>query len=617
MAMISSKTSSRSPVQQSSGSLWRVMEARAASNAIFLDWADESYSYRSFAEDVRACCALFHERRVPRGGRIVIQTQKERIATSVFVAALLDGHVPVMLTPETPGPRLRAIVQLTKPDLLIIDRSSCGDDDWLSSCPLVKVSETGQRAKGVLHRFRAAEPEAGTFEHLIRAAGHRQPSCQSVSEDLAYILFTSGTTSAPKGVMITHRNLFTHLGTLSRVFAYDHASAIFNSMVLAHGDGLVQGPLLTLANGCRLIRAPAASPTTLESHLNLVRAKRATHFITVPTVYGFICRYAQHDDYFDAEEFTALVSVAAKLDENVWRQLEQRFKRPVYNMYGLTETVASALYAGPGADLGPIGTIGKPIDIEMRLVRVDGSLAPQGEPGEIWLRGDNVSPGYFGMPSETAEKYEKDWLKTGDLAILRPDGSYEIVGRIKTMIMSGGFLINPEEIEEALRSHPAVAEVACIGLPDADFGEVAIAAVVLDHTADEPELTAHCSRLLEPQKVPKRIFVLASIPRGDAGKPQVEQLRKILSAGLSEKYSADDGSTLASAVLQIASRTFRMPVGALSLDSSPHTVPRWDSFAHINLIVNSESHFGIRIPNAVAVKIDNLGKLAAALDSAG
>src|SRR5205823_5356249 len=139
-----------------------------------------------------------------------------------------------------------------------------------------------------------------------------------------------------------------------------------------------------------------------------------------------------------------LISVAAKLDERLWRRLGDRFGRPVYNMYGLTETVASALYAGPG--LGPIGTIGKPIDIDVRLVRSDGGPAANDEPGEIWLRGENVSPGYFANPTATAEKYDGGWLKTGDLAIRRSDGAYEIAGRIKSIIISGGFLIAPDEV---------------------------------------------------------------------------------------------------------------------------------------------------------------------------
>ena len=120
------------------------------------------------------------------------------------------------------------------------------------------------------------------------------------------------------------------------------------------------------------------------------------------------------------------------------------------------------------------------------------------------------------------------WLRTGDLGLRRPDGSVEIRGRLKTVIMSGGFLIRPEEVDEVLSGHPAVAEAATVGVPDPDFGEVAISAVVLDGTADELDLTQHCRANLEPMKVPKRIVTVTEIPRGDAGKPKLEALRALL-----------------------------------------------------------------------------------------
>jgi len=592
-----------------SHALQRTVERRAAARATFIEWVDERYSYRSLVDDVQKCCALFDVRGLARGARILILTGNERIAVSIFMAALLDGHVPIMLTPETPGSRVKAIAKLTKPALMVVDRSSLAGQDWIPPERVIAVSAASRRSDGILDRLWRAGPAKNSFEDQLRDLSGRQPRCDSKPDDLAYVLFTSGTTSAPKGVMVTHRNLFAQLETLSRVFAYDNTSAIFNGMVLAHGDGLVQGPVLALANGCRLIRPPAFSAPTLEQHLNLVRAKRATHFITVPTVYSFIDRYARHADYFEADEFIALISVAAKLENQLWRRLEDRFGRPVYNMYGLTETVASALYAGPGPDLGPVGTIGKPIDIDIRLVRPDGTPASEGEVGEIWLHGENVSPGYFANLAATAERYEGGWLKTGDLAIRRSDGAYEIRGRIKTIIMCGGFLINPEELDEVLMSHPAVVEVASVGLPDNDFGEIAVSAVVLDTAADEFELTEYCSRFLEPAMVPKRVFVVPSIPRGDAGKPQLEQLRALLAESIWREGADPASSDLAGVILNIASQTFRIPVAVLSLDSSPQTVARWDSFAHIALILNVEKHLQKRIATADALRIDSLRKL--------
>lgn len=593
-----------------SRSLYELMQRRAGAGAMLVEWMDETCSYRSFVDHVRKCCAMFDSRRLARHQHILILTENERAAVSFFVAALLDGHVPTILAPDTKPARAKATAKLTNPALVIVDQSLRLSHDWIPPENLIGIPGAGRSGSGLLAGLGlfGGKPKT-SLEEIFGPSEGRHPRCDSNPDDLAYVLFTSGTTSAPKGVMISHRNLFSHLATLSRVFAYDESSGIFNGMVLAHADGLVQGPLLALACGCRTIRPPAFSAQSLERHLNLVRAKQATHFLTVPTVYRLIDRYARHADYFEAEEFVALISVAAKLDSDLWHRLEDRFRRPVYNVYGLTETVTSALYAGP--ELGPPGTIGKPIDIEARLVRPDGSAAQPGETGEIWLRGDNVSPGYFANPEATAERYQAGFLKTGDIAICRADGAYEIRGRAINAINCGGFLINPDELDEALMLHPAVAEAATVGLPDDDFGEIPVSAVVLDKAADERELTDHCGRLLEARKVPKRIFVVPSIPRGDAAKPQLGLLAEFLVAAVGRERPDPASSSIADAILSIAARTFRVSPGELSLDSSPATIPTWDSFSHINLILDVERHFKKRIPAAEIVAIDSLRKLVA------
>jgi long-chain acyl-CoA synthetase len=586
-----------------------LLQRQASSGSTFVDWPDTSLRYATLLEDVRRCCSVFDQFQLRHGDRVLIATSDERAAVTSFVAALLDGLVPIVLTPESSVARLQSIADRTTPGLLIVDHHRAIGEQWTAKHPTLGVQSKTDAVAEFMTRLRRSKHDATSFQNVIATVTGREPCCDASPDDLAYILFTSGTTSAPKGVMITHDNLFRHLETISRVFSYDSTSCIFNGLVLAHGDGLVQGPLLALANGCRLIRPAPFSTPTLEQHLNMVRAKRATHFLSVPTVYSLIDRYAGHDDYFDADEFVALVSVAAKLDEGVWRRLEQRFRKPIYNMYGLTETVTGGLFAGPHPEMGPIGTIGKPIDIDVRLVRPDDTDAPDGEPGEIWLHGDNVFPGYFGDPAATAARFAGRWLKTGDTAARRADGAYEILGRSNTIIKYGGHLIRPEELDDALLSHPAVVEAASVGLADPDFGEIPASAVVLDANLDEIELTAHCARLLEPHKIPKRIFVVSTIPRGDAGKPKIEALRGTLDTLVREHQSDSHDSNLKNAILDIASKTFRVPVSELSLESSPKTISRWDSFAHINLILQVELRLSVHLPVTDIVNIDNLRKL--------
>jgi acyl-CoA synthetase (AMP-forming)/AMP-acid ligase II/acyl carrier protein len=540
---------------------------------VFLDGPESSLSYAALGLAIRAELRRFDAAGLAPGDRVLIRTADEPAAITLFIAALLDGLVPVMLAPGTPEQRMAAISAAVEPGL---------------TC-------------------HGAGPD--------RTPAGRAPRLPDAPDELAYILFTSGTTQSPSGVMVSRRNLLGNVATLSRLFGYDSRSRIFNDMVLAHADGLVQGPLMALANGATLIRSGGFTLQGMESWLNRVRDTGATHVITVPTVWSLIDRYAKRDDYFRSPDCGALLSVAAKLDTTLWQRLETRFGRPVFNQYGLTETVASALYAGPHPEMGAAGTIGIPVDCAARIADVQsGNLLPEGEAGELQLQGDNVFPGYWKNPARTAESFTPDgWFRTGDLARLLPGGSYEILGRIKTIIMMAGFLIRPEEIDEAVLTHPAVAEAVTVGIADPEFGEIPVTAVVLKGEAGEAELTAHARTRLEPLKVPKRIVILPDIPRGISGKPELKSLRQQIESATAAEPSSCAETSLADEVMKIASGVFRTDVAALTLQSGPNDVPGWDSFSHVTLLLSAEGHFGVDIAADHATDIGSLGDLVAVI----
>jgi long-chain acyl-CoA synthetase len=439
----------------------------------------------------------------------------------------------------------------------------------------------------------------------------RDPRLPGDPDGLAYVLFTSGTTSSPSGVQITRGNLFANLATLSRLFDYDARSRIFNDMILAHADGMIQGPVIALANRCAVIRSGGFTLAGMEKWLGRVRQSRASHIITVPTIWAMIDAYAAHDDYFDAPECTHLMSVAAKLPEELWTRLEARFELPVYNQYGLTETVASALYAGPQAEMGMFGTVGKPVDCEARI-----DPAASGNEGELQLRGAQVFPGYWQDPVRTAQSFTADgWLKTGDLARLRDDGSFDILARIKSVIMMGGFLIRPDEIDEAMLRHPAVRESVTVGVADAMFDEVPVTAVVLQEQAGEEELTAHARAYLESQKVPKRIVALPEIPRGDSGKARLSELRALMGgAAIGEaERPADDGTDLESQVIALAAEVFRVDPALLSPRSRGGSVPGWDSFSQLNFLMAAEDRFKVAVPASLVAQIETIADMVGAI----
>ena len=586
--------------------LWRRMVA--AGDGDFLVTPERRFSHNDLNAGVRRWLAAFDTAQLREGDRILIRSGNEFATISGFIAALLDGLVPVLLTADTPDQRALAISETVGAACLVADQARL-PADLPTETGLIRIGPAVATAR----RRWFLGGKAGDALPGLPAPAPREPRLPEDGEGLAYILFTSGTTSSPSGVQISRGNLLANLATLSRLFEYNAASRIFNDMILAHADGLIQGPMLALANGACVIRSGGFQLSRMEEWLNRVHQERATHVLTVPTIWAMIDAYAGHNDYFDGPECRVLSSVAAKLPEDLWRRLEARFRKPILNQYGLTETVASALYAGKHREMGAFGTIGRPVDCS---ARIDPDSATPGE-GELQLRGDNVFPGYWNDPARNLATFTSDgWMKTGDLARLREDGSYEIIGRIKTIIMTGGFLIRPDEIDEALLRHPMVRESVTVGADDALFGEIALTAVVCEKPVPESQLTAFARERLESHKVPKRIIPLERIPRGDAGKPRLNELRQMLLAaiGTHEGHRLAD-ATLEAAVIAVAAEVFRVEPEMLSLHSGPSDFTGWDSFSQLSFLLAVEEEFAVSIPASRVAGIKTVKDMVGAVRS--
>ncbi|MEY4953360.1 MAG: hypothetical protein RL299_1784 [Pseudomonadota bacterium] len=566
--------------------------ARAGGKAEWLVMPGGTLDYAALVQAVRRWCAWFDAAGAGEGDRVLIRTHDDVVAATGFIAAMLDGVVPVLMTGDTPDLRALAVAHTVAAKAFAADQLPAGQ-------PGVQIRP---------------ETTGGWFSKTVDPLGGlpdagRDPRLPEDPHGLAYVLFTSGTTASPSGVQITRGNLLANLATLSRLFDYGPRSRIFNDMILAHADGMIQGPVMALANKCAVVRSGGFTIAGMEKWLGRVRQTRASHVITVPTIWAMIDAYAGHDDYFDAPECTHLMSVAAKLPEELWARLESRFERPVYNQYGLTETVASALYAGPQREMGAFGTVGKPVDCEARI-----DPEATGPEGELQLKGAHIFPGYWQDAERTRASFTDDgWLKTGDLARLRDDGSFEVLARIKSVIMMGGFLIRPDEIDEAMLHHPAVRESVTVGIEDAMFDEVPVTAVVLQDKASEEELTAHARAYLESQKVPKRIVAMAAIPRGDSGKARLKELRDLLGAKQPGAGEADASEDLESQVIALAADVFRVDPAALSLQSRGGSVAGWDSFSQLNFLMAAEDRFGVSIPASLVAQIETIADMVSAI----
>lgn len=580
-----------------SSRLWHNLEKNGSQD--FLVSPGVAFTYSDMLRGIRYWLSTFDSAGLVPGDRFVLRTDQQACAISGFLAGLIDGPVPVLLEGSCPDKRLASIVSAVEPRLVVSD----GDLPELGSAIETKILTKPDRKR---RSFRCLSRKVVKDFGLSIKAATRAPRLPA-DDKLAYLLFTSGTTAAPSGVQITRANLAANLETLSRLASCSKSSRIFNDMILAHADGMIQGPVLAAWNEAAVLRSGGFSVQNIELWLSQIRQLRATHVLAVPTIWAMIDRFAAFDDYFDGPEFKMFITVAAKMPDDLWLRIEARFGHSLFSHYGLTETVASALYSGNHPEMGVRGTIGRPIDCEARI-------ADFAKEGELQLRGDNIFNGYWRDPDRTKESFTDDgWFRTGDLARLREDGNFAFLGRIKTTIMSGGVLIRPDEIDEALLRHPAVIECATVGAEDDVFGQVGMTGVVLSHPVNEMTLVKHLRDYVEPRKIPKRIVVLTELPRGLSGKVNVAGLRELILGKCRTApvpYLADN---LEMDVLKIAAKVFRVPTEQLSLRSTPEEIKGWDSFTQLNLVLSIEDHFNLHIPASQVSSLRQLGDFVTAL----
>lgn len=372
---------------------------------------------------------------------------------------------------------------------------------------------------------------ARPFEDAILTAPQADLA-QTGASDTAVILYTSGTTGKPKGAELTHIGLYYNAQVFAeRVFSLwpDQIRVLgpgdvgLAALPLYHAFGqtdIQNGVLFSGGTVSYLLRftAPAASRAMVRDCVTL--------FAGVPTMY-----IALLDDPDVADNWAATVkycvSGGAALPVEVKQRFFERFRLPVQEGYGLTETSPLASIQSSN-ETQKAGTIGKPvIGVEMKIFDDQDREVPTGECGEIVIRGHNIMKGYFKRPEATAEAMRNGWFHSGDIGYIDADGDFHIVDRKKELIIRGGYNVYPREVEEALYAHPAVAEAAVIGIPDARLGEEVHAVIALrpGTKATTDEIIAHCRERVAAYKYPRIVKIIDSLPKGPTGKILKRALR--------------------------------------------------------------------------------------------
>jgi long-chain acyl-CoA synthetase len=359
--------------------------------------------------------------------------------------------------------------------------------------------------------------EPGRFEELLGAAEPSREVRDSDDDDIAVILYTSGTTGTPKGAQLTHGNLHAATEISVNLVHPGPETITFGSLPLFHVFGLTSGLNTSFKVGGCLTLLPRFDPGKA---LEIIQRDRVSTFLGVPTMYAAMLNHPESGS-FDASSLDLCVSGGAAMPVEVMRGFEQAFGCKVLEGYGLSETTAIATFNRPDRERKP-GSIGLPVErMELKLVDEHGDEVPQGEVGEILVRGATVMSGYWNKPEATAETLEADgWLKTGDMARMDEDGYYFVVDRKKEMIIRGGFNVYPREIEEVIYEHPAVLEAAVIGVPHPSLGEEVAAVIALrtDAEVTAEEMREYAKSRVAAYKYPRRIWFVEELPKGPTGK---------------------------------------------------------------------------------------------------
>ncbi len=392
------------------------------------------------------------------------------------------------------------------------------------------------RGVRVIELSTAPEMEAGLFE-LTGELGDAQSHEKVSPNDVALLLPTSGTTSRPKIVRQTHANICTSAYLTGAALALTETDRCLNVLPLFHGHGLTATVLASLAAGASVVCTPGFDVKRFSVWLT---SFRPTWYSAVPTMHQAILAQPPHDRERLADSRLRFVrSSSAPLAPRIFTELERTFDTSVIEWYGMTETTSSPITCNP---LPPrqrkAGSVGVPVGLDVAIMDEEGTLLTRGQTGEVVVRGASVTSGYDGDPKATKAAFAGDWFKTGDLGFFDADGYLFLVGRMREIINRGGEKVAPQEVDEVLLEHPAVAEAVTFAVPHATLGEDVASAVVLrSHCVATPkDIRQFAIGRIADFKVPRQVLIVTELPKGPTG--------KVKRVGLAAKLGLESGGVM-------------------------------------------------------------------------
>ncbi|HEV8312382.1 MAG TPA: malonyl-CoA synthase, partial [Burkholderiaceae bacterium] len=442
--------------------------------------------------------------------RIAVQTEKSVEALLLYLAVLRAGYVYLPLNTAYQQAEIEYFVGNAEPSVVVCTRRNF---PWVS-----RIAFTA----GTKHVFTLDDDRTGSLLERAASMSDEQAIAVKRADELACILYTSGTTGKAKGAMLTHGNMLSNARTLKDHWHWQAGDVLIHALPIFHVHGLFVACHGALLNGSKMLWFSKFDPRTV-----IARLPDATVFMGVPTLYMRLLG----ETSFTREacrRMRLFVCGSAPLLIETFNEFRARTGHTLLERYGMSETVMLTSNPYDGERRG--GTVGLPLPgVSVRVRDDQGRPCAPGEIGGIEVKGPNVFAGYWRMPEKTKEEFTTDgWFKTGDVGRIADDGYVTIVGRSKDLIISGGYNVYPAEVEGFINELPGVAESAVVGVPHPDFGEGVIAVVVprADAALAAVDIVAALKGKIANFKVPKQVFVANELPRNTMGKVQKNLLRE-------------------------------------------------------------------------------------------
>jgi malonyl-CoA/methylmalonyl-CoA synthetase len=468
------------------------------------------YSWLDLQRATAKIANLLASLKLPKDSRIAVQVEKSPEALMLYLATLQAGYIYLPLNTAYRAAEMEYFIGNAEPAVVVCSPENFG---WVSQAAF---------KSGTKHVFTLGEHRNGS---LLDRAIHQPDTFKTVDkqpDDLAAILYTSGTTGRSKGAMLTHDNLASNAKVLHDYWHWQKGDVLLHTLPIFHVHGLFVASHGALLNGSKMIFLPKFDNAEVIKHL-----PRSTVFMGVPTYYVRLLADSAFDQTV-CKNMRLFISGSAPLLLDTFNEFTRRTGHTILERYGMSETAMLVSNPYDGERIG--GTVGLPLPgVSVRVVKNENTLCEAEEIGDIQVRGPNVFKGYWRMPEKTAEEFTSDgYFKTGDVGKFDKNGYVSIVGRSKDLIISGGYNVYPKEIESFIDEIDGVVESAVIGVPHVDYGEAVTAVVVTkpNATITESEVITTLKAKIANFKVPKRVFFLNDLPRNTMGKVQKNVLRE-------------------------------------------------------------------------------------------